>query len=430
MNGTNNAASSLDLAQICQRPVPESARERAARHLLDWIACASAGATTDFGQALQSWGESEWHEDGRSHALRVGKRSVWTAILVNGSIGARSALGDIHRLSGAEPGSVVIPAALAMAQRERLTPQRLLDAIVRGYEAMIRVTAAGGAGAAHGAAAAAAACLGLDERGWCNAFQNTGTLWAGSEREAPLRALGPAAHAGALAADWARYGLGAAGAEPDAGGRLAGPGALGQAHGLDPSIEWQIFDTSIRSWPGARDTHAAIDAALSMRGHFNLEDIISITVETFNRAAHDCDVPVPATMREAHRSLQHAVAVALLYGAPRPEAFEDAALGVSQLAALRSRVRVKAAAAFEGVHPRQFGASVTLRLVGGGSRSAVVRDALGDPENPLTEAGVIEKATLLIDNGGIAQEQRDALIEAALTLPWAPTLDALNGLLP
>src|SRR5579871_2115063 len=72
---------SRQLISLCRRPVPESARERAAKHVLDWVACAVAAAQTEPAHALHAWAEGEWPEDGRAHVLRVGSRSMWTAAL-------------------------------------------------------------------------------------------------------------------------------------------------------------------------------------------------------------------------------------------------------------------------------------------------------------------------------------------------------------
>jgi 2-methylcitrate dehydratase PrpD len=207
-------------------------------------------------------------------------------------------------------------------------------------------------------------------------------------------------------------------------------GAESQRVALNPSVEWQIFETSFRPWPGCRDTHAGIDAALALRGNFKLDEITEVSVETYARAVQRCDRPAPQSTAQAHHSLQHAVAVALLYGPPRLEAFDPVAINAPQVVALRARVRLHPAESFEAEFPRRFGAGLTLKLRNGDNRTAVARNALGDPDNPLSEAGIIEKAAMLLEAGGVTPGQRDSVIEAALTLPWAESLDAFTTLLP
>jgi 2-methylcitrate dehydratase PrpD len=46
---------------------------------------------------------------------------------------------DVHREAVVHPGDIVIPAALAVAQRENVEASALLDAIVVGYETAILV---------------------------------------------------------------------------------------------------------------------------------------------------------------------------------------------------------------------------------------------------------------------------------------------------
>ena len=49
---------------------------------------------------------------------------------------------DLHRLAIVHPGPVVVPAALALAEREGADGGAFLDAVVRGYEAAIRIGSA------------------------------------------------------------------------------------------------------------------------------------------------------------------------------------------------------------------------------------------------------------------------------------------------
>jgi 2-methylcitrate dehydratase PrpD len=439
---------SRQLISQCRRPVPESARERAAKHVLDWVACAAAAAQSESAHALRAWAEGEWQEDGRAHVLRVGSRSMWTAALVNGTLGGAMEMDDVHRVTGLNPGSVVVAAALAFAQREQSSPAVFLDAVVRGYEAMIRAGASsfGSAGGAYqsvlvapfGAAAAAASCLALDENGWLNSFRNAAAHATGvpGPADIPSTALqvgrGYAVHGGLLAADWARFGLTGLPLAPIVpGGRgILLSGGEPQRVALSAAVEWQIFETSFRPWPGSRDTHAGIDAALALRGNFKLDEITEISVETYSRAVQRCDRAAPQGTVQAHHSLQHAVAVALLYGPPRLEAFDTVAINAPQVVALRARVRLQASESFDADFPRRFGASLTVKLRGGETRTAVARNALGDPDNPLSEAGIIEKAAMLLEAGNVAPGQRDSIIEAALTLPWAESLDTFTTLLP
>jgi 2-methylcitrate dehydratase PrpD len=115
----------------------------------------------------------------------------------------------------------VIPAALAAAEREGSGGIDLLDALIKGYEATIRIgTAAGPAHYRHwystatcgvfGAAAACAHVLGLDRPRSLDALGQAGMMSAGlwqcrsEPTDSKQLATGRSAQAGLLAADLAR----------------------------------------------------------------------------------------------------------------------------------------------------------------------------------------------------------------------------------
>ena len=310
------------LTALLRRSVDRVARDRAALHLLDWIGCAAIGFTTEPGQAMARWVHGESARDsggGRCTVVRHGCGSLWTALLANGAVGNIFEMDDIHRIAILHPGPVVVPAALAAAEHAGSDAPALLEAIVRGYEAMIRVGQA--LGPAHyrfwhntatcgpfGAAAAAGALFGLTDAQQIDAFGNAGTqaagLWQVRMEPGMGKQLhnGRAAHAGVLAADLARHGL--------TGARQILEGPLGFFAAMcpdgdvtkildDPAGEWKLFDTGFKPWPACRHTHAAIDATLALRERVDVAAIESIEVRTFRDAVGICDRVHPTTTIEA-----------------------------------------------------------------------------------------------------------------------------------
>lgn len=437
-----------ELVTIVERPVSADARERAALHVLDWLGCALVGARSDAGSVLVEWATRE--RDGPCRVLGAGHGSVWTAALVNGALGNVLEMDDIHRAAILHPGPVVIPAALAIAERERANANAFLDAIVRGYESMIRIGAA--VGPAHyqywhntatcgpfGAASAAATLLGLDRRQHVHALGNAGTQAAGlwQVRHEPVMSKqlhnGRAAHAGVLAADLARGGFSGPAAI------LEGPQGFFRAmcgaadpHAVlaDPAAPWQIFATGFKPWPACRHAHSTIDAALALRESIGIDSIAAISVRTYRDALTFCDRPRPRTTVEAKFSLQHAVAVALVAGKPRLEHFDPHALDEPRFAAVRERVSVAEDAALTAAYPQHFGAEVALRLADGTTRTLRMPDALGDSENPLSLDALREKARMLMTAAGLDLARAERIIDATLALPRGGALASLTDLLP
>jgi len=66
----------------------------------------------------------------------------------------------------------------------------------------------------------------------------------------------------------------------------------------------------------------------------------------------------------------------------------------------------------------------------GSVRHASIPDALGDPENPLSEAALQQKARLLMASAGIDAQQIETVIAATLALAEGAPLGALHAALP
>ena len=63
---------------------------------------------------------------------------AWTATLLDAGPANVEEMDDMHRQAILHPGPVVVPALAGLA-RSGVPRRRVLDALVRGYEAMIRV---------------------------------------------------------------------------------------------------------------------------------------------------------------------------------------------------------------------------------------------------------------------------------------------------
>ena len=95
-------------------------------HTLDTLAAWAAGARTREGEALAS--------------LLGNAGDTGSAIALHCAIARLSEVDDIHLASMTTPGAIVVPAAFVIASTlpDQVLP-RMADAIVAGYEAMIRL---------------------------------------------------------------------------------------------------------------------------------------------------------------------------------------------------------------------------------------------------------------------------------------------------
>ena len=125
------------LVDLLGRPIDAGDRRRAALHVLDWIGCAVAGAMTPPGKIMIAYGRTMPAGGCRGPGgLSLTARD---AALVNGAFGNVLEMDDLYRTALVHPGPVVVPAALAVAEETGASASLFLDAVLRGFEAMIRV---------------------------------------------------------------------------------------------------------------------------------------------------------------------------------------------------------------------------------------------------------------------------------------------------
>lgn len=422
------------LAERLAGPVGAAARRVAARHVVDWVGCLCGGLGSALAVRLRSLVAQA--PSGPCHALGLGARAPEAALLMNASLGNVLEMDDVHREAILHPGPVVIPAALAVGERVDAAGPELLDAIVRGYEAMIRIGASLGrshyaywhptsTAGTFGAAAAAASLLGLDPGRTADALgtagSRTGGLWQMRHEPVPTKSLhnAEAARSGVLAAELAAAGV--------AGPRaiLEGPQGLYAATAPDADArqltaaasEWRIAEVSLKPWAACRHAHPAIDALRrALAEPVAAARIARIEIATYAEALRFCDRPAPATELEARFSLQHAAAAVVLRGAPTLAEFAAATLADPDFAALRARVAVVEDARLSAEFPRHYAARVCVWLTDGEARTGAVRDAWGDPAWPLGDADLEAKFVQLAAHGGVGVEAARAVAARARAL--------------
>lgn len=444
----NHDAASLtqQLAQRLQRPVDAAARARAALLMVDWLGCALGALRSPIAQQLRSVVQAQ--PPGAVAALGAGRRSVADALLLNGALGNVLEMDDVHRGAILHPGPVVIPVALAAAQVEHADGHALLDAVVRGYEATIRIGRALGRGhyrywhptstaGAFGAAAAASSLLRLPPEALADALGNagsrTGGLWQMRHEPVPTKSLhnAEAARSGWLAAQLALAGM--------RGPRriLEGEQGLFAATAPDAMPEqviaddddWLIHATSLKPWPACRHAHPAIDALLEVLASLPAADIAQvrrIDLHTYAEALRFCDRMHPCTELETKFSLQHALASVLAHGRPLLAHYTGEACSDAQLAHWRELIWLHEDPACSARFPAHYGASVTLQLHDGRQLSASRSDAWGDPECPLSIDDVIAKARALAHWGGVSAGLAQSLFGQVQALADGGSLDALD----
>ena len=437
------ASLSEHLIEICARPVEEADRKRAALHLLDWLGCALIGATSPAGMALAAYGMDD---SGPCFAAGTKGRSAGEAAFVNGGLGNVFELDDVHRTAILHAGDVVVPAALALAQRDGADGAALLDAIVKGYEVAIRIGSAAAASGysawynsgtcgVFGAAMAAGSILKLGPDALADALGQAGMqasgIWQCRLEPTFSKQLGTAhaARAGLVSAQLAKAGF--------PGARRILEGELGFFEAYYPRADqgmvlaapdgpWKISEVSFKPWPACRHAHPAIEAALALRDSAAPSSISSIGVWTYGAAIDFCDDAEPESDHDARFSLQHCIAAALARGAPELDDFSGPARADQDIAELRRKVTLHADAEFTGRFPEAYGARIEIGLADATKAVESVITAKGDPENPMSADELEAKFTMLAQRAGVERPAAGELPGLVRGLAEGEPLDRLT----
>ena len=416
--------------------VPAEVRTQAAWWILDWLGCAIAGLGTEPGRILSRHTADQPVGVASCLGLAEG-RSPQAAALHNGSVSHIVEMDDVDRASVIHPGAVVIPAALAIAERIEASGRDLLATVTLGYEVAIRVGEA--VGKTHyfhwhntatcgvfGAAAAAGWLLGLDapRMTWTlgSAGTQAGGLWEFIADGAMSKHLhaGRAAANGVLAAELGA--LGFTGARRILEGRqgffaATAPDGDPSAVTVDLGRGWKLPGVSIKPYPSCRHTHSAVDAALRLRQEHGLtgHDVERVEIGAYHSVLDLTDNPTPRHLYAAKFSVQYCVARALLDGALRLGDFTDERIAEPAARDLMARSQVRLDPALDARYPREFPAEVRLVLRDGRSVSALVLNPKGDPEAPLTPDELADKFRGMLP-GSPYEARAEKLLETVVGL--------------
>ncbi|HEX6267776.1 MAG TPA: MmgE/PrpD family protein, partial [Burkholderiales bacterium] len=107
------------IAQALRRPLPAAVAEKTKHHVLDTIAAMLSGSRLPPGRKAISFVRTL---GGAKQACVIGSRIVTAAsnaALANGMLAHADETDDSHAPSLTHPGCGIVPAALAMAEREK-----------------------------------------------------------------------------------------------------------------------------------------------------------------------------------------------------------------------------------------------------------------------------------------------------------------------
>ena len=410
--------------------LPGRVVHEAKRSILNFMSTALAGCRED---AVELTLASLSEFSGPRHATVIGRTERLDALgaaFVNAAGGNVHDFDDTHLRTVIHPTSPVAPALFALSELRRVSGRDLLLAFALGVELECRIgnaispehyargwhiTSTCGC---FGAAAGAAKLLGLDaERmAWAIAAAANQTSGLVECLGTPTKSLsvGNAARLGLWSALLAERGLNGPAAPLE--GRqgyfsalAATPDWSALTDGLGES--WELLQNTYKPYPGGIVMHPVIDAVLALR------EVVPIAPEAVSRIivrgnpllAARTDRPHVKTGREAQVSVQHSVAVALLFGGANLAHYTDACVSDPAVLALRAKVEVE-----RDPDIAVQAASVRIVMASGEERRITIPAARGSIDNPLADRDIEDKLRTLA-----ATWKRDHDVQPLIDAIWA-----------
>jgi 2-methylcitrate dehydratase PrpD len=427
---------------------PEVARD--ARHrILDTLAAMVSGSHLKPGEMAIRYARAQ---GGVEEATVLTTDILTTAVnaaLVNAMFGHADETDDFHPATKAHPGCAVVPAALAMGEREGSSGAALLKAVTLGYDLccrfllalnadLVRKThrSAEGTSSTMGAVGAAASLARLDEKAMRHALsyaaQQVSGVWSwvrdAEHVEKAFDFSGMGARNGVTAAIMAQMGfsgvwdvfdcehnvLQALSTEPKPEEMVAGLGS-----------RYFITETAIKPFSVGYPIQAPLDAFLTLqRKHGltvdNVERIVARLPEDGARVVNDRSMP--------DINCQHIIALALVKGTV---SFDDSHsyehMKDPKVRAVKERVQLVAdPKLMDPAAPRSGLVEVTLR--DGRTVSHFTPHAPGTKENPMTTEAVNAKARQLMEPV-LGAERTEGLIQRVNALDELKNVSELRPLL-
>jgi 2-methylcitrate dehydratase PrpD len=406
------------IAGALDNPLPPEVAEKAKHHVLDTLAAMITGARLHVGEMAISYAATL---GGTAEACIVGSPIVTTAVnaaLANGMLAHADETDDSHAPSISHPGCVIVPAALAMAERHDRSGEAFVKAVVLGYDILTRLNMSLGAahiyqrghgpysiGGAWGAAAAAAALAGIPASRMpfliSNVAQQTSGIatWMRDEEhiEKAFHFGGLPARNGVAAASMVKHGftgvddvLTGRGNFMDAFSDQPDPGLLVRGLGT----EFEIMRTNIKKWSVGSPIQSALDSLeyLMVENGVTADAVEEIVVQ----------IPAPVVYVVDDRSmpdinLQHCLALMLIDGKfTFAASHEYARMADPAIVAMKKRIKLTGSDELATAKPvRQ--AIVDVALKSGERLSRRTYSVKGTPESPMDRSDVIRKASDLLE---------------------------------
>ena len=437
------------LAGALDAELPPNVLEKAKHHILDTLAAMVSGSVLKPGVLARQYVEQQ---GGPEEAQVVGSSMVVSAVnaaIANGMMAHADETDDSNGSAGIHPGCAILPAAMAMAERENANGSDFIKAVVLGYDIGSRTTKALGReemrarnhlpfsiGGTMGATAAAGCLARLEEEQYRDllsygAQQASGIMTYPRDVEHIEKAYifgGMNARNGVMAAEMVQMGF------TGVYDTFTGDGNFLVAYADNPDGQqlvaelgsrYEVMLTNIKKFCVGFPIQSPAEGLLLIMnkhgiGAADVEKIVARLPEGGAHTVNDREMP--------DINLQYIFAIALLDGRVSFEAAHSFdRMTEPDVMDLRSRVTLIGDPDLSGAQP-DYQAIVQVTTRDGTVHEERVTSFRGRAENPLSREEVGEKALDLMEPV-LGQAQSAELIDAVNGLETLPSVRELRPLL-
>ena len=411
--------------------------------IIDWLGCVIGGSSMPAARLIAAVVDEM---GGKPQATCIGdfkKATVLQSAMVNAYNCHILEMDDVHKSSIVHPAAPVISTALSLAEYLGSSGKELLEAIVVGYDLMIRIgeavapshykiwhsTATCGT---FGAAAASAKLLNLEPEQVLNSLGNAGSqaagLWEFASDKAMTKYLhcGKAAYNGLLSSLMAQKGF------TGATRILEGERGFFKAYSREKDFEhsfkdlgktYRINETVYKPYASCRHTHGPITGVLEIMKANSLSytDVENVDVKTYTTALDIAGNKDFETPQAARFNMNYCIACALVYGAVGIDQFQDSCLKDIAVTTVLPRIHVSASRKMDELYPRKWASEVCLKTRKGNLFKIFVEYPKGDPENTMNQKE-IEGKYLQLAGLKLATPAAMELLERCYTIENYPDL--------
>lgn len=411
--------------------MPQAALTEAKHCLIDELGCMLGGSAQFSGRARRYLDRLPACE-GATVAAMSRKAAPFDAALWNGVFSHAYDIDDGHRFSNVHTGASIIPAVLAAAELENAPISLLLQGIAVGYETAVRLGKcmqpshrnrgfhASATLCTLGAAMGAATVFGCSREEFhnifCAACSNVGGILELQENVSDMKPynIGRAACAGLQSAYFGRSGF--TGPTDPLGGKFGFLKAFADELKTDALTaepeSWAVTGVYHKLHASCRHTHAAIDAVLSLRETIPAEAVESVTVRMYKQGIKGHDHTEIAGIVAGKMSVPYCIGMSWVLGKCGIPDFTEENRVNREILRICEATAVVEDPELTALVPGKRVAVIEAVCKDGACACARVEFPLGEPENPMPEALLVQKFRGLAGLGG----KNDADIDTILAL--------------